>query len=930
MPFHTDGPEYRVKLIGRDGSLAALAAVLSGSTPQRALLVRGEPGVGKTALLDATAARADSDGAAVYRCVGVETEAGIELSGLHQLLRPVIEHTESLPARSRAVLQDAFDGDSGGSAGRFALANAVLELVSCASFTRSLLLVVDDVQWIDESSVQTLAFVARRIVNPRVSLIGGVRTDAGQHSDAIWDRAGIPLLDIAPLGPGHSEELLAQRALGLSDVVRRRILREAVGNPLALTELPETFASDRGDDDRMENGLLPLTRRLEIVFAGRANALSSGARAVALLCALDQTSSLDTVQRASGEDWWFPDLVEAGEAGILRIKDGHISFRHPLIRSGIVQMATEEQLRRAHGRLADALSDNFELWARHSAAATTGPDATVADALEQLGRQYARRGGTRTSLRTMLRSIELTADQPARERRLAYAALLAADSDRVELTHSLLSRLEDTVPLDDFAGGLGDTLAGAVTAKAGILLRVDGDLQGAYDLLMQAARRQAGPVSAEVDALLHLLLIVCLRAEREDMWQGVDRLLDALGERVPAEIRNTRDGISDPARRAHGLAERLAIALPRPGSLEPWRLVWVYRAGLFIDDLGARRPALRSIIEAEELSGSYDSYLRALGLVVVDCIGSGEWQYARSLAERGLQTALHLDFAEIVSEFRVYLALLDAVTGHIDSSRQNIATVRAWAGPRRMMHLESWALWAEALGFLGEHDYDAAFMATTRISPAGELRRYHPLALSTFFDTALAALHAGDEDAARRHLAAAQQARVGEISPRLGFQVAVIRALLAPAQDAAALFDAALADRDAERWPLDYARAQQEYGEWLRRAKQRTAARSHLRVAADVFERLGAQAWLADARNSLRLVGVQNAHSTSQTAVMLTAQERQIATLAAQGRSNKDIAALLSLSPRTVSSHLYKIFPKLGISSRAALHSALSEMVSQG
>jgi len=529
----------------------------------------------------------------------------------------------------------------------------------------------------------------------------------------------------------------------------------------------------------------------------------------------------------------------------------------------------------------------------------------------------------------MLRSIELTADQAARERRLAYAAQLAADSDRVDLTRSLLALLEETVSIDGFEGELSDTLASAVAARAGILLRVDGDLQGAFELLMRAARRHSGDVTAEIDALLHLLMTVCLRSEREDMWDGVDALLDELGDSAPIDVLNTRDGIGDPARRAHGLADRLAASLPRPGSVEPWRLVWVYRAATFIDDLGVRRPALRSIIEAEELSGSYDSYLRALGLVVVDCIGTGEWGYARSMAERGVQTAQRLDFAEIVSEFRVYLALLDAVEGDLDGSRRHIAAVRAWAGPRRMTHVESWSLWAEALGHLGEHDYDAAFMATTRISPVGELRRYQPLALSTFFDTALAALHSGREDAARQHLAAAEAARVGEISARLAFQVAVIRAMAAPSQDAAALFDAALADRAAERWPLDYARAQLEYGEWLRRSKQRTAARSHLRIAADVFERLGARKWLSDARNSLRLVGVQNARQNSPSLVMLTAQERQIATLAAQGRSNKDIAAVLSLSPRTVSSHLYKIFPKLGISSRAALHSALSEMALQ-
>ena len=918
-----------MKLIGRDDSLAALAAVLSGSTPERVLLVRGEPGVGKTALLDAAAESAGCDGAAVFRCVGVETEAGIELSGLHQLLRPLIESTPGLPARSRSTLEDAFGGGSAGSAGRFALANAVLDLIDVASVNRSLVLLVDDVQWLDESSAQTLAFVARRIVTPHVSLIGGVRTDDLPHREAIWDRAGIPVLDLAPLGSAHSEELLAQRAAGLSDVVRRRILREAVGNPLALTELPETFASDPDDDDRLESGLLPLSRRLEIVFAGRVKALTPGARAVALLCALDQTTSLDTVQAASGEDWWFPDLVEAGEAGILRIKSGHISFRHPLIRSGIVQMASEEQLRAAHGRLADALRDNFELWARHSAASSVAANPAIADALDLLSRQYARRGGTRTSLRTMLRSIELTADQTARERRLAYAAQLAADSDRVDLTRSLLALLEETVAIDDGDGELSGTLASAVTARAGILLRVDGDLQGAYDLLIRAARRHAGEVTPEVDALLHLLMTICLRSEREDMWRGVDAVLADLGDRAPVDVLNTRDGIGDPARRAHGLADRLAASLPRPGSVEPWRLVWVYRAGVYIDDLGGRRSALRSIIEAEELSGSYDSYLRALGLVVVDCIGSGEWSSARAMADRGLQTAARLDFAEIVTEFRAYLAMLDAVEGDLDASRRNIAAVRAWAGPRRMAHIESWSLWAEALGHLGDHDYDAAFMATSRITPVGELRRYQPLALSTFFDTALAAVHSGREDAARRHLAAAEAARVAEISPRLGFQVAVIRALVAPSQDAAAVFDAALADRAAERWPLDYARAQLEYGEWLRRGKQRTAARSHLRMAADVFERLGARNWLSDARNSLRLVGVQNARQSSPSLVMLTAQERQIATLASQGRSNKDIAALLSLSPRTVSSHLYKIFPKLGISSRAALHSALSEMALQ-
>ncbi|MER6945892.1 LuxR C-terminal-related transcriptional regulator [Nonomuraea sp. NPDC000554] len=306
-----------------------------------------------------------------------------------------------------------------------------------------------------------------------------------------------------------------------------------------------------------------------------------------------------------------------------------------------------------------------------------------------------------------------------------------------------------------------------------------------------------------------------------------------------------------------------------------------------------------------------------------DAFHTGRWDEAQQLIDEGLHLCEAHGYDLLTWPGRLTDALLAAARGDLRKATDTARDMDAWAAPRRAGIIGAYASHIRSLAALGQGDFETAFHNAAAVSPPGTLAPYAPHALWVFHDLIEAALHTGRGAEAAAHVAAARASRVDRLSPRLRLVVLAAAAITDPRTETAAL-EQAIAEPGNDRWPFDLARIQLIYGSHLRRAKRTTEARRHLASASQTFHRLGAVPWAERADRELRATGISHS-STATGLASLTPQQRQIAQLAAAGHTNKEIAARLFLSPRTVSTHLYQVFPKLGITSRAALRDALAD-----
>ncbi|MCU1479357.1 MAG: LuxR-family transcriptional regulator [Subtercola sp.] len=911
-----------VSLVGRDSERAVIAGVMSAASgSQRVLLLRGVSGVGKSALLQGAVEDARALGALIFRSTGVQTESGIDYSALHQLVQPIMRAVGEYPAEWADDLKQTFEPVGDKPVTAFALSNAVLGILDRAAARSRVLLVIDDVQWIDGASGVMLAFLVRRIVNPAVTVIVALRSGF----DSPLAVAGLDELVIEPLSAAHSLELLDRAPGTLDAATRQHLLAESAGNPLALVELPKTLtAGQRNGDDSLDENR-NLSERLEKVFGARLGELSENSRWLLLLCALDRSGRVATIKRAAGDSWWFADLVAAHEAGVLEVDGDLVGFRHPLARSAVVQGASRDNQRRANRHLAEALIDEPEAWAWHSAAASKGPDAAVADALAAMARRAFINGDSRGALRVILKAIDLTPGGEVREQRSARASFLATVSGQTDVARRILPFRSKTHVFGNTNGYLDESEGYIAASMAYWLLVQDGDVGGASTLLLQALRGTGNVTDQWVLELFDLFVLLCVRTGRADLWEQLNGVLSELGPDAPESVVMTRDALGDPARTAHRFANRARAFREKSRDLSPWQLTWVAACAVYVDDLPSWRSELNRVVTEEELGGSLASFMTALVLSSLDGLASGEWQSSREHAERGLETAGRLSFWANVGDYRSILATISARQGDYEAASAELAQVREWALPHGFRHNRAWALYAEAQVEMAQNNYDEAYGLLIEISPAGRLAPFQPVALMAFMETVTAAWKSGRHDEARQHLAAGHAAHLEQVSPRLAFHLAASDAIVSDSSVKNALFLDALTLNGLSEWPFDEARIRLFYGSWLRSEGDLAAARIQLRAASRVFDRLGAFPWRERAAEEIaKAAEPETGDSPAGVFALLTPQETRIAILAAEGRSNRDIAAVLFLSPRTVASHLYKIFPKVGVTSRAALHQKLS------
>jgi DNA-binding CsgD family transcriptional regulator len=899
-------------LVGRERECAVIDRLLEDSArgESSSLVLRGEAGVGKTALL--THAAEHVGVRTVLRTEGVEAESDLAFAGLYGLLRPVVEKLGELPKTQAEALAGALGLAQSLGSDRLLVSAATLSLLAAAADDGPLLCLIDDAQFLDAASAEALVFTARRLAAEPVAMLFAVREGEART----FAPPGLPELVLEGLGAEAAARLLRASAAAAADPVREWLLAEAAGNPLALLELPGGLSEAQLLGRAALPEAIPLTSRLRSAFEQRVDRLPAATRAALLIAAVDDGGEVAAVVRAAGEAGWPEDALDSAEkAGLVRMVGGRIVFRHPLVRSALHGSSTLSQRRGAHAALAAALSGAADADRRawHQALATLTTDEEVAAALEASARRYQARAGHASAATAFVRAAELSADEGRRTARLAAAAEAAWAAGQPERARELIAR---ALPLTTAQARVGLLqLRGRIEAAAG-------DLRSGVAVLLEAA-------DASEDASLTLELL--FEATEAAQYAGDYAQAAGLGARADAiEPRSETDrfrlaALSGIAAELGGDHERagplLQEAIRRADQLEdPRSLVWaslVATMGTMGGTLGDGLPhATRAVAIARE-RGLLNILPAALWAQATALVDLGRFNLARSAAEEGIRLASDFGHHWGASWNLTVLVLLDALRGDESAARDHAAEAMEFAAIGGATMILGSAEWA--LGQL-ELTLGRPSEATDRLLLVSAVERpeSNPLiGLWSIPDLIEAAARSGrlDETADRfdRYASWAQHSP----SPARLSVLARSRAL-AGEGDVREQFEAALAP-DVTLSPFQRARTELVYGEWLRRGRKRRDARQHLRRAADLFRQVGVPPWEERAEAELRATGEKARRRDPSTLDQLTPQELQIAGLVATGMTNRQVAAQLYLSPRTIDYHLRKVFSKLGIASRTEL-----------
>ena len=898
---YNQGVRAGVGLIGRDDEIDTLTRLLDGAG-RGALVIRGEAGVGKTALAEEIVDRAVAAGWRVVRATGVEAETSFALSGLNQIVLALRAELAQLGDDDQTVLGPILGADGVSAPAPMPLVMALLSLLTHAARHDPLLLVVEDLHWFDDVSASVINAAGRRLSDPRLRFVATARPHHGERAGDGWDE-----LDLRPLTDGDAARLVDLSALSLSASTRRLILDVAAGNPLALHELPRN-AEHMGK----WTSAMPLTDRLVTVFGSRLRRLDDRVRTELLRAALDGTPATTSVDAAGRYDLSDVDAAVA-EGLLVNNPSGDVVFRHPLVRAAVIHQASAPQRREAHAHLAQLYDDDLMRRATHLSAAATGPDQVVADSLDRAAHLSIRLGGSAIAVDWLRRAAELCTDPARRERLRADAAFVASQA----------SLFDDARRLADDPLAETESAASVLTASYVALYR-DGDVLTTHRRLLGALADADALDDATVTRLVSLLLAVTLYNGDPDRWQQTDDVIDRLTARLDADALLFRDSWGDVCRRGHTVRRRLDEQRTQLGRREPWDVMRLGVAAYYVDGLADFRSTLATLFRRESDRGAVTNAMTMLHLILLDHLATGDWDQAHQSTRLGRElTELHHNDL-FRYQFIAYDGLRAAATGDADTAHRCATEVRTWAEPRRLGLLSTIVRRTEALVALGEGDYAAAHAVTTKGHAAERFPPYSKQPVEELLDVVEAAVYAGHVERARVYVDHAVELRIADISPRLAALTLAVQAMTAAEESASELYDQALAHPGLSQNAFERNRIRLSYGMWLRRRRRTAQARDQLTRAADGFGALSAHPWERLAIGELRASGAA-VRRASGGSVALSAQERTIAELAAAGQSNKDIAGRLHLSPRTVGAHLYRIFPKLGVTSRAALGQALRD-----
>lgn len=903
-------------LLGREDEIALIERLLDRTLTGRgnALLLGGGAGIGKSALLARSCRSAARRSMTVLNAVGFEPESRMPFAGLHQLLLPLRSQAHRLDPGQRRALQTAFGAD-GSVPDLFSVALATLELLTDAAANSPVLAVIDDTQWLDRPSADVLAFVARRIAGEPLLILTAARTG---HLDPL-SGAGLHELPLHPLDPGTCATLLQRTAPHLGSGQRSLILAQSAGNPLALVELPRTLIrTDPSASAGHPADLLPLNERLERAFGIRYTDLPADTRALLLAAAADTACDLPQLLRAASITAGAPvgpgALQPAVDTDLIHPGTIRLRFRHPLIRSATYARATVAARLAVHAALSDVLADEPDRRVWHRAAATLGTDEDVVSDLEAFAARARPRGAVTIAVTALERGSDLTAAPVRRTSLLLRAAELASELGQRTAAADLAQRADQNL--------MGAEGQGRLAAVQEIIAPGEMRDQSRVRTLLQAAT--AARADGHPELATHLLWRAASRC-----WWG----------NLPPELRtDVADAVAPLGRPADDplALAILANALPevhgtrvlaKMTALTPDRsdadvMRYLGNAALILGDFHTSSSYMGTAADACRSQGRLALLVRTLGSGSWGRIWTGQWDRAQTESQEAAVLAEETGENFWAVSAATNLAMIAALRGEHDRAHTLARQAEDALQVTGVRFLLNSIQQVRALAAMGAGRYEEAFDILRRLYDPAE-PTFHDMRWWAAPDLADAAAHTGRQAEARSILAGLEPLAERLPSPMIRMCLRYTRAVLADDDTAEYHYKQALTD-DPGQWPPHRARLLLAHSHWLRRRRRTVESRAPLREARDIFDTLGAPHWSDHTRNLLRSTGESTTQRVPAARERLSPQELQIATLAATGLTNRQISQRLYLSHRTIGSHLYRIFPKLGITTRTQLAHALT------
>jgi DNA-binding CsgD family transcriptional regulator len=905
------------ELLGRAPERARLRSMLDDvrAGDSRAVILRGEAGIGKSALLEHAVHLADDF--VVLRATGYESESEIPFAGLSDILRPIAGRLAALPAPQRTALESTLALAPTEGTSHFAVCAATLGVLATVAEDGPVLVAVDDAHWLDPSSAEALRFTARRLHGEGIGMLLAARPTSRDHVEG----AGIPALELGGLDDESAGRLVDRHApSGVSDAVRRRLVETSRGNPLALTEIP-TLVRDDGPPGRLP---LPAGATLERVFTGRLRDVPAATRDALTVAAADQSGELTPITTALDRAGLGVVALEPAERGrIVTVGDGKVAFQHPLLRSTAYHGASLASRCAAHRALADAYAllpgdraADARAW--HLAAATLVPDDDVAYALHDMGSRARVRGAYVEAARAFERAAELTRDAEPRVRRLTQAAKCWQLVGRVGRAGRLLADAPDAVT-DPVARAEVQHLRGYVRmwqeAPVGVTPLLRREAEAVAELDPDRAARMLADAAVPAFMLGDVGTALDL-AERAQL----------VGRNGGTTTRRVTDVMLAVCRATHGdrhgardLLEPVHRWLESQSTLRrAQEIIFTAMTAMWLEDLDRADALLERLTSECRQHSALGVLPYPLALRSGVDLRLGRWQQGVARAAESVQLAEETHQANAYSLF--FLGHLYAARGDHGEADEHLSRAEHLADRYRIGSMPLYTAAARGLLELGDGDIDAAAARLTRLR-----HDMHRMGVADVMlvqpagDLAEALVRSGRTEDAARVIDEELQPAARDGSLRAAWTRERIRGLSDGTLAAVANFDAALELHKHLPWPFERARTLLCYGEVLRRNRRRTAARTRLRGALDLFTQLGAVTWAERARAELAATGE---HITSHVVgddVKLTPQELQVALVVSEGATNAEAAASLFLSAKTVEYHLSKIYRKAGLSSRDEL-----------
>jgi tetratricopeptide (TPR) repeat protein len=918
--------EHAFVVHGQDELVRLTASVARGEAGAPAVLVLvGEPGIGKSTLLRNAVRSVSNTDVRVLFAAGSDRQQQPIYASLTTVVWPILGAAAALPPELRDVLADAF-GSRRSQPPQRTVEQAVLALIETVSATTPLLLAIDDVDRFDQASRDVLAYVTGQLIGSRVRVLLSARSADSLHC---FDRA-IPTVEVLPLSQPASAKVVDSQTPQPSTSVRGEILRWAGGNPLALIEATRAYGRTQSVTF---NGLdVAGPAGTSALFIPDLGELPPETRKLVLFAAAGTGhETIDAITEAAGFGRDFTRWGPAEAAGLLHIADDRrVRFRHPLIQTAAYRRSALEERRASHQALARSLRLSAPCRAWHWACAAAGPDETLAAALESWSNVVEQRSGYLEAARTLQRAAQLSPEPNTAARRYGLAAAAAnfgGDPAWALTLSDNASHLTDDP----------DLLGYAALTRASVLLHSANPLE-AFCLIQTILN---GPTPPEGRLALDLVYVAASASyysgetrHRRPLQRWLDDVsrLPQGKHRPPApfptELAHLQRAhiqiYADTPDTPHGRPSMLQQQWLEPGAApaEPYRRLVAGMAGYVGEDSVLAARDLTKALELLDATGGLRGFTYAIASLAWALLDTGRWTTLTQLLEEAAGVCAVQDVTLLERETAACQAQLLAFQG--DSARADEALSRAHQeAPAASPSSATEVALSRAAGWraVATGDFDDAYRLFRQMFHADGEPVHFVVSHRGIADLAWAAARSGRAEETRPLINAIGR----QLGPNPAVRLRLLRhqalaLVTADTQAAEKRYRLAVFDPAGDDWPLERARARLHYGEWLRRSRRSAEARPLLTAALEVFTRLGAQPLAEIAAAELRAAGIAPTLVQPVDAFDgLTAQEQQIVILAASGLTNREIADRLNLSPRTIGSHLYHVYPKLGVSRRHEL-----------